>query len=75
MSSTTNTAINSRSMNGVISISDGVATLENGDLDCDDINSSSINTTTLSTNNLTCKDTFLSNTNCSNKIMVSFNLL
>ena len=37
MSSTTNTAINSRSMNGVISISDGVATLENGDLDCDDI--------------------------------------
>jgi hypothetical protein len=37
MSSTTNTAINSRSMNGIITITDGIATLENGDLDCDDI--------------------------------------
>lgn len=63
MSSTTNTAINSRSLNGIISISDGVAILESGNLECNDINSSSINTTTLSTNNLTCKGTFLSNTN------------
>ena len=63
MSSTTNTATNGRSLNGVISISDGVATLENGNLACNDINSSTINTTTLSTDNLTCKGTFLSNTN------------
>ena len=48
MSSTTNTAINSRSMNGIISITDGVAILEDGDLNCDDINSSS-----LSANNIT----------------------
>ena len=30
-------------MNGIITISDGSATLENGDLTCDDINSSTIN--------------------------------
>ena len=46
MSSTTNIAVNSRSMNGVITLSDGVATLENGDLNCDDINSSTLNTNT-----------------------------
>ena len=39
----TNILINSRSMNGIITISDGSATLENGDLTCDDINSSTIN--------------------------------
>ena len=37
MSSTTNIPINTRSMNGIITISDGVATMENGNLT--DINS------------------------------------
>ena len=41
--SLTNIALNSRSMNGIITISDGTATLENGDLQCDDINSNSLN--------------------------------
>ena len=39
----TNILINSRSMNGIITISDGSATLENCDLTCDNINSSTIN--------------------------------
>jgi hypothetical protein len=34
MSSTTNIALNSRSLNGIITISDGLATIENGDLNC-----------------------------------------
>ena len=40
----TNILINSRSMNGIITLSDGSATLENGDLNCDDINSSTLST-------------------------------
>ncbi len=63
MATISNVATNGRSLNGILSLTDGFATLESGNLDCNDINSSSINTTTLSTNNLTCKGTFLSNTN------------
>lgn len=37
MATITNIALNSRSLNGIITISDGVATLENGDLNADDI--------------------------------------
>ena len=54
--------INSRRMNGIITISDGSATLENGDLNCDDINSSSLTTTTLNTGIFTCRGEFRSNT-------------
>ena len=50
MSSSTNIALNSRSMNGIISISDGVAVLENGTLTCSHINSDNI---TLTGNTLT----------------------
>ena len=39
MSSQTNIALNSRSMNGIITISDGSATIENGELNCTNINS------------------------------------
>jgi hypothetical protein len=53
----TNILINSRSMNGIITISDGSATLEDGDLTCDDVNSSTINTGIF-----TCKGEFRSNT-------------
>ena len=61
MSSITNTAINSRSMNGVITITDGTATLEDGDLNCNDINSNSINTASITTGNFTCNGEFRSN--------------
>ena len=60
----TNILINSRSMNGIITISDCSATLENGDLNCDDINSSSLTTTALSTGIFTCRGEFRSNTIC-----------
>jgi len=52
----TNILINSRSMNGIITISDGTATLENGDLNCDDIISS-----TLTSGIFTCRGEFRSN--------------
>ena len=39
MSSQTNIALNSRSMNSIITLSDGVATIENGELNCSNINS------------------------------------
>ena len=39
----TNILINSRSMNGIITISDGSAILENGNLSCNNINSNNIN--------------------------------
>ena len=58
----TNILINSRSMNGIITISDGTATLENGDLNCDDVNSSTLTTGTINTNIFTCKGEFRSNT-------------
>jgi hypothetical protein len=54
MSTTTNIALNSRSMNGIITISDGQAVLENGDLQCDDINSSSLTTGNITSNIFTC---------------------
>ena len=61
MATSTNTAINSRSMNGVITITDGTATLEDGDLNCDDINSNSINTASITTGIFTCNGEFRSN--------------
>jgi len=44
-------------MNGIITISDGTATLENGDLNCDDIISS-----TITSGIFTCRGEFRSNT-------------
>lgn len=61
--SLTNIALNSRSMNGVITISDGTATLENGDLNCDDINSNSLSTSTINTTLLNCLGKFECNSN------------
>lgn len=61
MASSTNISINSRSMNSIITISDGTATLENGDLLCEDINSSSLTTGTINTNIFTCNGEFRSN--------------
>ena len=75
MSSTTNTAINSRSMNGVITISDGQATLENGDLNCDDIISSSLNTSNINTSLLTCSGKFECNLNGPYTIPISISNL
>jgi len=49
-------------MNGIITISNGSATLENDDLNCDDVNSSTLTTGTLNTNVLTCQGPFRSNT-------------
>jgi len=54
----TNISINSRSMNGIITISDGVATLENGDLNCDDIIAATVDTV-----KLIVRGEFRSNTN------------
>lgn len=52
MTTLTNVPINARSMNGLITISDGTAILENGDLTTTgDINSDTVNTNTLSTDN------------------------
>lgn len=54
MSSTTNIPIQSRSMNGVITISDGTATLENGDLtNVNNIDTDSINADNFTTNDFT----------------------
>ena len=63
MSSNTNIALNARSMNGIITISDGTATLENGDLNCDDINSNSLSTSTINTTLLNCLGKFECNSN------------
>ena len=49
----TNILINSRSMNGIITISDGSATLENGDLNCDDIISATLTTNQINATVLT----------------------
>jgi hypothetical protein len=56
MSSTTNIPINNRSMNGIITISDGIATMENGNLN--NIDTLSANTITLPTNSI--PDSYLS---------------
>lgn len=59
MSSSTNISINSRSMNGIITLSDGTAILENGDLSnvgniaSDTIQTNSLNSTNMTLNNLT----------------------
>ena len=46
MSSTTNIPINTRSMNGIITISDGIATMENGNLtDLNSVDAKSMNIT------------------------------
>ena len=50
MSYITNQAINSRSMNGILTITDGTAILEDGDLTCQDINSKSLTTDNINTN-------------------------
>ena len=50
MSSTTNIPINTRSMNGIITISDGIATMENGNLtDLNSVDANSMNSTILTT--------------------------
>ena len=50
MSSTTNIPINTRSMNGIITISDGIATMENGNLtDVNSVDANSMNSTVLTT--------------------------
>jgi hypothetical protein len=50
MSSTTNIPINTRSMNGIITISDGIATMENGNLtDVNSVDANSMNSTILTT--------------------------
>lgn len=43
MASQTNIALNSRSMNGIITVSDGSAVLENGTLTCNNINTTGLN--------------------------------
>lgn len=48
--SLTNIALNSRSMNGQIVLSDGVAIISEGNIDCEDINSASLNTDNINTN-------------------------
>ncbi len=48
MSSTTNIPINTRSMNGIIRISDGIATMENVNLtDLNSVDANSMNSTVL----------------------------
>ena len=63
MSYITNQALNSRSMNGVLSITDGVATLENGLLQCDNINTSNINSSGINGDSLNSTGIITSNTN------------
>jgi len=53
MATQTNIALNSRFMSGVITLSDGIATLENGELNCSNINSNSLTATTANINNIT----------------------
>ncbi|MEY3752043.1 MAG: hypothetical protein RLZZ354_585 [Pseudomonadota bacterium] len=48
--SLTNIALNSRSMNGQIVLSDGVAVISEGNIDCEDINSANLNTDNINTN-------------------------
>ena len=63
MSSSTNIALNSRSMNGIISISDGSAILENGQLVCSNVSANNISTSNFTTSSVTCSGIFKSNTN------------
>lgn len=52
MASTTNISINSRSMNGIITISDGTATIEDGNISCTDITGTTLNMTNVDTTNM-----------------------
>ena len=63
MSLSTNIPLNSRTMSGIILISDGIATLSEGDLTCDDVISNTVVTGNMTTDNLTCKGELRSNTN------------
>ena len=63
MSYITNQALNSRSMNGILSITDGIAILENGLLQCDNINTSNINSIGINGNSLNSTGIITSNTN------------
>ena len=58
MSSTTNIPINTRSMNGIITISDGVATMENGSLtNVSTLSASTVNSNNFNSNVLTATGT------------------
>lgn len=60
---TTNIAVNSRSMNGIIFLSDGNGTeISEGGITTNDINSGNITTNQLSSNEMTCLGIFRSNT-------------
>ena len=52
MSYITNQAINSRSMNGILTITDGTAILQDGKLDCENVNVKTATITSLSNSNL-----------------------
>jgi len=56
MSSTTNISINSRSMNGIITISDGTATIEDGNITCTDLTGTTLNVTNVDTTNMTLQN-------------------
>lgn len=78
MSSTTNIPINTRSMNGIITISDGIATMENGSL----TNVSTLSASTVSSNTLnssvlttTTQPTADNSTNVATTAFVQNNLL
>ena len=63
MSTITNTALTSRTMSGVILISDGNGTIiENGNIETGDINSASLTTNNINTSSLTCDGIFRTNT-------------
>lgn len=62
MATISNVATNGRSMSGVLSITDGVAVIENGNIDCIDINSNTVTTNDINSNTLTCRGVFRSNT-------------
>lgn len=60
---TTNIAVNSRSMNGIILLSDGNGTeITEGNITTNDINSGNITTNNLNSNSMTCLGVFRSNT-------------
>ena len=73
MSSTTNIPINTRSMNGIITISDGIATMENGNLtDVNTVDANSMNSTILTT---TTQPPGTSNNTVATTAFVNSNLL
>ena len=73
MSSTTNIPINTRSMNGIITISDGIATMENGNLtNVDSLDANTTNSTTMTT---TTQPPGTNNTTVATTAFVNNNLL